>query len=60
MSTATLGLPTLRPLPRDHQRNVLPLATTGPGTAVGINDRGQIGIAATGTTDGSTCPPPEG
>ena len=28
--------------------------------AVGINDRGQIAVAATGTTDGSTCPPPGG
>jgi hypothetical protein len=25
--------------------------------AFGINERGQIGIAAAGTTDGSTCPP---
>jgi hypothetical protein len=26
--------------------------------AFGINDRGQILIAAAGTTDGTTCPPP--
>src|ERR687898_2234356 len=30
MSTATLRSPTRRPLPRDHQSNVLPLATRGP------------------------------
>jgi uncharacterized membrane protein len=28
--------------------------------AFGLNDRGQIVIAAAGTTDGTTCPPPGG
>jgi hypothetical protein len=36
-------------------------ALAGPGrcdtAAIGLNDRGQIVIAAAGTTDGTTCPP---
>jgi hypothetical protein len=28
--------------------------------ALGINDRGQIGVAVAGTTDGTSCPPQGG